>query len=446
MQLINKPNSVRLALAAASSSLLAGAAHAEEKTPWLVDSALAVYSESDSRVTAVEPIVALRKDMGGDRMLGLKLTLDSLTGASPNGAIAANEAQTFTGPSGNGSYTAPKGETPLDTEFKDTRAAVAISWEQPWGERNRVSVGGNISREYDFTSAALSAAIARDFNNKNTTLSFGVNVETDIIDAVGGIPDPLTSLKVGPNPDHKDGGSENKTVSDLLLGVTQVMNRHWLTQLNLSVGTSSGYHSDPYKVLSVLNTDGSLSTNPATSGPDLNSKWYLYDSRPDSRSRQSLYWGNKIHLTEDVIDVSYRYYTDDWGIDSHTLDFRYRYEFGGNMYLEPHVRWYSQTAADFYHLYLNKGVALDNGVNSSGAASALDYASADSRLGEFTGTTFGLKYGIELGRNTEFNIRVEQYQQTSNAGAPASMTALKGLDLSPDLTAMTVLVGYSFEF
>ena len=436
MQLINKPNSVRLALAAASSSLLAGAAHAEEKTPWLVDSALAVYSESDSRVTAVEPIVALRKDMGGERTLGLKLTLDSLTGASPNGAIATDEAQTFTGPSGNGSYSAKKGETPLDTEFKDTRAAVAISWEQPWGERNRVSFGGNISKEYDFTSAALSAAIARDFNNKNTTLSFGVNVETDIIDAVGGIPDPLTSLKVGLNPDHKDGGSENKTVSDLLLGVTQVMNRHWLTQLNFSLGTSSGYHSDPYKVLSVLNTDGSLATNPA----DAASKWYLYDSRPDSRSRQSLYWGNKIHLTEDVIDVSYRYYTDDWGIDSHTLDFRYRYEFGGNMYLEPHVRWYSQTAADFHHLYLNKGA------DTNGAASTLDYASADSRLGEFTGTTFGLKYGIELGRNTEFNIRVEQYKQTSNAGAPATMTALKGLDLSPDLTAMTVLVGYSFEF
>lgn len=436
MQLINKPNSVRLALAAASSSLLAGAAHAEEKTPWLVDSALAVYSESDSRVTAVEPIVALRKDMGGDRILGLKLTLDSLTGASPNGAIAANEAQTFTGPSGNGSYSTNKGETPLDSEFKDSRAAIGVSWEQPWGERNRVSFGGNISKEYDFTSAALSAAIARDFNNKNTTLSFGVNLETDSIDAVGGIPDPLTSLKVGPNPEHKNGGSENKTVSDLLLGVTQVMNRHWLTQLNLSVGTSSGYHSDPYKILSVLNADGSLATNPA----DTTSKWYLYDSRPDSRSRQSLYWGNKIHLTEDVIDVSYRYYTDDWGIDSHTLDFRYRYEFGGNMYLEPHVRWYSQTSADFYHLYLNKGV------DTSGGASALDYASADSRLGEFTGTTFGLKYGIELGRNTEFNIRVEQYKQTSSAGAPASMTALKGLDLSPDLTAMTVLVGYSFEF
>jgi len=436
MQLINTPNSVRLALAAASSSLLAGAAHAEEKTPWLVDSALAVYSESDSRVTAVEPIVSLRKDMGGERTLGLKLTLDSLTGASPNGAIAANEVQTFTGPSGNGSYDAGKGKTPLDTEFKDTRTAIAISWEQPWGERNRVSFGGNISKEYDFTSAALSTAIARDFNNKNTTLSLGINLETDTIDAVGGIPDPLTSLKVGQNPEHKSGGTENKTVNDFLLGVTQVMNRHWLTQLNLSVGSSSGYHSDPYKILSVLNTDGSLATNPE----DANSKWYLYDSRPDSRSRQSLYWGNKIHLTEDVIDISYRYYTDDWGIKSHTLDFRYRYEFGGNMYLEPHVRWYSQTAADFYHLYLNKEV------DTSSADSAIAYASSDTRLGEFTGTTFGLKYGIELGRNNEFNIRVEQYTQTYKASAPATMTALKGLDLAPDLTAMTVLVGYSFEF
>lgn len=440
MQLSKKNNSVYLALAAASSSLLAGAVQAKEKTPWQVDSALAVYSESDSRVTAIEPIVALRKDMGDERTLGVKLTLDSLTGASPNGALAAQEVQTFTGPSGNGTYTSDAGETPLNTEFKDTRAAVGVSWEQPWGERNRVNVGATISREYDFTSAALSGAIARDYNNKNTTLSLGINVEADSIDAVGGTPISLTDLAVGPNPANKNNGSESKTVGDLLVGVSQVMNRHWLTQVNFSLGTSSGYHTDPYKILSVLNADGSLATNPGASGANLNSKWYLHEGRPDSRLRQSLYWGNKIHLTEDVIDVSYRYYTDDWGIDSHTLDFRYRYEFGGNMYLEPHLRWYSQTAADFYYLYLT------DGVQTSAGTSLLDYASADSRLGEFTGTTVGLKYGLTLGNNTEFSIRVEQYKQTSDAGAPASMTALQGLDLSPELTAMTVLVGYSFEF
>jgi hypothetical protein len=432
---LQKNSSVRLALAAASASLLAGVTQAQEETPWLVDTALSVYSESDSRVTAIEPIVSLRKDMGGDRLLAMKLTLDSLTGASPSGAIASKEAQTFTGPSGNSSYSAAAGETPLDDSFKDTRVALNMNWEQPWGERNRVSVGGNFSNEYDFTSAALNTAISRDFNTKNTTLSLGLNVETDSIKPVGGTPDSLSTLQVGKNTTNKSGGTESKTVTDILFGVSQVMNRHWLTQVNFSLGDSSGYHSDPYKIVSVLNADGTLANNPIAAG-----KWYLYDSRPDSRSRQSIYWGNKIHLTQDVIDVSYRYHTDDWGIDSHTLDFRYRYEMRGNMYLEPHVRWYSQTAADFYRLYLSNGVDTNNG------AAVLKYASADTRLGKFTGTTIGLKYGIELGRNSELNFRFEQYKQTGDVNVPSTATALNGLTLYPDLNAIVMLVGYSFEF
>jgi hypothetical protein len=440
MQLIPKPimcknKSIRLALAAASANLLTGVAQAEENTPWLVDSVLSVYSESDSRVTAVEPIVSLRKDMGDERLLALKFTFDALTGASPNGAIAANEAQTFTGPSGNETYTATAGETPLDTSFKDTRAAFNINWEQPLGERNRVSIGGNISKEYDFTSSAINSAFSRDFNNKNTTFSLGINVEKDSIAAVGGTPIALHYFLAGENEENKQVGSEQKTVTDFLFGVTQVMTRHWLTQMNFSFSNSQGYHTDPYKVLSVLNADGSLADNPLGTG-----NAYLYESRPDNRARQSFYWGNKVHLTQDVIDFSYRYYTDDWGINSQTLDFHYRYELSGNMYIEPHLRWYSQTAADFYRLYLNNGLEVVNG------NAIIDYASADSRLGEFSGTTIGIKYGISLGRNSEFNIRFEQYQQSSTVNVPSGKPALQGLNLTPNLSAMMVLIGYSFEF
>jgi hypothetical protein len=156
--------------------------------------------------------------------------------------------------------------------------------------------------------------------------------------------------------------------------------------------------------------------------------------------RHSLFFGNKIHLTEDVIDISYRYYTDDWGIDSHTLDFRYRYQFAGNMYLEPHLRWYNQTAADFYRPYVNEATETANGV------STLDYLSADPRLSEFTGTSVGFKYGIELSRSSEFYLRLEQYTQAYNTKTPVAMTNLQGLDLAPDLKAMSILVGYTFEF
>lgn len=445
MQLTNKtnvPGNVRLALAAASMSLLHPVVQAEENTPWQVDSALLVYSEADSRVTAIEPIVALKKDLGDEHIFSVKLTLDSLTGASPNGALPANEVQTFTGPSGKGTYTAEAGELPLDDQFKDTRVAINLNWEQPFGEHNRFSIGGNFSNEYDFKSAALSAAIARDFNNKNTTVSLGVNLESDSIDPVGGTPIPMaTMINTLDETDEaeqtaKSGNSESKTVTDALIGITQVMNRHWLMQFNYSYGTSSGYHTDPYKIASVLDDTGALAESPLVPG----TRWYLYESRPDTRARHSVFFGNKYHLTEDVIDFSYRYYTDDWGIDSHTLDLRYRYQFAGNMYLEPHLRWYNQTAADFYRLFVSEST------ETAGGVSTLEYLSADPRLSEFTGTSVGLKYGIEFSRSSEFYIRAEQYTQSYDAKAPASMTNLQGLDLAPDLSAVSVLVGYSFEF
>ena len=39
---------------------------------------------------------------------------------------------------------------------------------------------------------------------------------------------------------------------------------------------------------------------------------------------------------------------DDWGVTSQTLDARYHWNFSPNSYLEPHVRYYTQSAADFY--------------------------------------------------------------------------------------------------
>ncbi len=427
---------IALLLAAASVNLIAPCSQAKE-SPWQVDSSLLIYSEADSRVTAIEPIVALKKDLGDERIFSLKMTLDSLTGASPNGAVAANSPQTFTGPSGEHNYSAKAGETPLDDSFKDTRAALNLGWEQPWGDRNKISFGGNFSKEYDFTSIALNAAIARDFNNKNTTLSLGIGYESDQINPVGGTPVAFTATVLGEENENlkQTRGDESKDVLDLLFGVTQVMNRHWVTQLNYSYGSSSGYHTDPYKILSVLNDQGNLINHPSA---DIDN-WYAYESRPDSRVRHSLYWANKYHLTEDVIDFSYRYYTDDWGVDSHTLDLRYRYQFAGNMYLEPHLRWYQQTAADFYQLYIAGSTQTTSGLVN------LDYASADPRLAEFTGTSFGIKYGIEFSRSSEFNIRVEQYTQTYDANN-SSLPALSGLDLAPDLKAMTISVGYSFEF
>jgi len=168
---------------------------------------------------------------------------------------------------------------------------------------------------------------------------------------------------------------------------------------------------------------------------------YVQEQRPDSRTRSSVFWQNKVHLTEDVIDVSYRYYRDSWGIRAHTLDFRYRFELPGGMHLEPHLRGYRQSAADFWHGWLVEGRDWTSGTNST----TLQAASADPRLAAFTGRTLGLKFGMPLGQGQELSLRVESYRQTYKRPADAP-GALQSLDLTPALKATTLLVGYAFPF
>jgi len=393
---------------------------------WTFDTGMLVYAESDGRVQLAEPVVNATYDLGAERALSFKLVLDTLTGASPNGATPASTPQTFSRPSGKGDYTADAGELPLDDTFKDTRVAVSGGYFFPVGADGKLDLGLNASKEFDFLSAGASTRYSHDLFNGNTTLSAGASFESDQITPVGDVPDPLTEM-TAPGAGNPPGraSSESKTVMDVVLGLTQVIDPESLVQFNYSLSTSSGYHTDPYKVLSVVGADG----EPLR---------YVYESRPDSRTKHALFARYKRFLfARDVVDTSYRFMTDDWGVQSSTLDTTYRWNFGENKYLEPHLRWYTQTEADFYR------VALDDGEETT-----LTEASADPRLGAFSGYTFGLKYGQTLKSGNSWSARLEYYQQAGKlAGVPdAAAAGLQKFDLEPDLSAVMFTVGYKFRW
>jgi hypothetical protein len=135
--------------------------------------------------------------------------------------------------------------------------------------------------------------------------------------------------------------------------------------------------------------------------------------------------------------VSYRFMTDDWAVESNTVDTTYRWNFTSNDYLEPHLRWYTQTAAEFYRAAL-----------FDGEETGLDYASADPRLGAFTGYTFGLKYGHTLPSGNSWSARLEYYQQAGEReGVPdAAAAGLEKFRIEPDLSAVMFTVGYKFKW
>jgi glycosyltransferase involved in cell wall biosynthesis len=257
-------------------------------------------------------------------------------------------------------------------------------------------------------------------------LSFGLAFAGDNVDPEGGAPIPFAAML--PEDDRSNKlGDDSKTVSDFVVGVTQIFGRRTRAQFNYSLSHASGYLTDPYKLISVL--DPVTGDPVASANPGLN--LLLFENRPDTRTKHSIYAEMRRHLDRDIVNVSYRFMTDDWGVDSHTVDFRYRWKFK-NFYLQPHLRYYMQGAADFYVFNLYDGDPLPK------------EATADYRLGEFDAYTVGVKYGRPLGKGREWGLRLEYYTQSGNDPPGSALGSLAGLEVNPDVNALVFQAGYRF--
>jgi hypothetical protein len=135
-----------------------------------------------------------------------------------------------------------------------------------------------------------------------------------------------------------------------------------------------------------------------------------------------------------VLTTVYRYYWDEWGTKSHTLDLRHRWELGSGNYLQPHLRFYRQGAADFYRHSLVDGQPLPS------------FATADYRLGDMTSITYGLKYGIPMGNKNEFSVRAEFMDQSGESHPADAIGSQRQQDLFGGTDAFILQVGYSFLF
>ena len=414
-----------------------------------VDAGLLYYHEN-GRVQATEPTLNLTQQVDENSVFTLGFSADSVTGATPLGAVPSTLPQTYVRPykviplgtlvtvttaSGgavvrlippatgatsqtlSATTTVPANTYPLDKSFKDLRYAAHVGWQQTLDAGYTVDGGLAYSKEHDYRSESANLGISKDFNQHNTTLNAGVNYESDLSFPLGGTPTPLAVM----SGDWK-GPNASRSEVDAVLGLTQVMTRRWLTSLSYSYATSHGYQNDPYKIISVVDP---------VSGQPLSQ---LYESRPDSRRKQSLYLMNKVHLALDVVEFDVRAYKDDWGVKSLSADLRYRYMLPGSAYLEPHARYYSQGAANFFDYYLVNGQTLPQ------------YASADTRLAKLHAVTYGLKFGLPMGEGSEFNIRLEYYEQRGDGFPAFAIGQLRQQNLFPALSAATALLGYSYAF
>jgi len=400
---------------AAAFTLLGVPPAAQAAEQWSADTSFLYYSEAE-RITVLEPQIGMHREFPDNRSLSILATVDTISGATPLGTLpaTANTVNTVTSPSGRGNPII--GKIPL-SHMTDTRYAIDTSWQQPIGTAYTGQFGAIASKETDFIAVGANSKLARDFNEKNTTLSCGVAPEFDISNPNGGNPVPFATFGA---PGSIDGTRDTRWLASGLAGLTQVINRQMLMQFNYGLTYEHGNLNDPYKLLSLVNAQG----DPLSA---------IYESRPTHRLEHSFYWLTRYNIwAKDIFSLGLRYYNDDWGIRSETLDFNFRRQSTDRFYWEPHIRYYHQVAADFFRSGLLSGQPLP------------DFASADLRLDSLDAVTFGLRVGFTLRDGSELVVRAEYYSQTGDSHPQDAVGAQRAYDLYPTLYASIVQVEYHF--
>ncbi len=377
--------------------------HAVENI-WQIDTSYLSYEEADDRVSVSKALANLtRANENGS--LTVNLVHDTISGASPTGAIRSSDsAVTYTGASGGNGFSADNSGDYSKSSFDDTRIQAGVNLTHVRSAGLTFNYGAAVSQESDYDSYGANIGIAKESSDRASTLSAGLALTIDSIyrSDTGGTPEPLGNiLQIRP---YSEG---SRDTVDGILGYSRVLNKRTLAQLNLGFGASDGYHSDPYKIISAATDADRILAN-------------FHDSRPESRLRTSVF-GKLVHQlqgTTHSVHLSYRYYQDDWGIRSHTADLRYRHQLTKRQYLEPHVRLYRQSQADFYQ----RNLLVDE--DSNPILPGDGFASSDYRLDSMASSTLGIKYGVAVSRNADLRLRAEYIDQRFDTADYSSNSAV----------------------
>lgn len=273
------------------------------------------------------------------------------------------------------------------------------------------------SSEEDYLSWGFALSDQWDLNEKNTTLTYGINYLNDSVSV------PLL-------------GEKPKDSVDLFMGINQTIDKNTLASASLTLGYNEGYLNDPYK--SVQRTD--IVEIPDGAGgtislPVVN----LYrENRPDTRFRQVLQLGARHYFesAHGALDGVYRFSNDDFGVRSHTFQLEWRQAIGSKLEVTPFIRYYTQTAADFYMQTID-GVPIDTPSEDPDGSSP--HYSSDYRLSAFDALSGGVKLRYQFNENFAATAAYERY----------SMNGKGGSDSAPDsayIDANMFTVGISAEF
>jgi hypothetical protein len=356
------------------------------------------YQESDDRITVSSPSIEINKDFGVDYTLNVKAVYDGVSGASPtyydtsSGASNPVRRVPLNSDYGRGPVSDPENIVYDNVSFGERRVGVSALLTTRFASRDELRVGLNYSIEYDLYLYEGSLEYMHYLDNsKNSAITFGGSYQRHV-----------NLVPCGDYASECDGSSgPSKQVPsnhfNFQMRYSQVIDRSSVASATLFYMNENGYLTNSYK-----NIVRNYHTHPVI----------VNENRPDSRNEGGLILEYATSLNPDTaLHVSYRYYRDDWQLQSHTPQVKLLYQVSKDVRFDVGFRYYIQEGAYFYS-------------DKKDAFSDETYASSDERLGDFSAyePTLGMTYQIM--KDLSYNLSGSYYDQSTVLNAMYLITGL----------------------
>ena len=228
-----------------------------------------IYTDSD-HTTVVSPLAALSRDAWNGGTLSASYVADVVSSASID--VISNAT----------------------SHMHDFRSEITAGLVQKL-RNSTLSASYVYSVENDYQSHNVELGFAQDMFEKNSTLAFGATFSGNDV------------YRTGDQSFHR-----RLNVGGASASWTQVLDRATIAQLSYSFSYGNGYWASPYRFVKIET-------------PDFQQiEFKVPETEPNERYRHAAVIGLNRHLfTDTSLQGDYRFYTDNWGILSHTVQLRY---------------------------------------------------------------------------------------------------------------------------
>ena len=256
------------------------------------------------RVNVIYPTISLTKSLGSATSLNARYLIDAISSASMKSHFEVD-----------GISSATRLEHGGGGLIDEVRHQFGAGVTQLVSDAT-VSINGIYGAEADYTSTTLATQLSVPFAKNNTIVQAGFVRSRDRV-----------------SPENRT-WNRSLDVTTWSGGLTQVLGRRFILQLDASYTQNRGFQSDSYMVVSIIGSDKISTFEPA---------------HPDARDRKAIGLRANYKLdARNALKLGYRYYSDDWDVRSHTATAHLDHRYDSGVVVGTGLRLYSQSDAFFF--------------------------------------------------------------------------------------------------